>query len=353
MRDLAFISCCPDDRMFAWTYRVMLSNFRKFGYSSLERVLVILPHDRLAVGWNPEFKQLEKDFPETKFFWHEDTEDFFGKFVRPYHYIPLFRPYLLEKHFREYPELAQKAIFYHDADIAFTQKLDFSPFLQDDTCYLSDTRSYIAASYWDSKIKDVLPERIEAYKKIDPLDICARTCGISRKICEENEASSGGAQYLLKGIDADYWKDVRQGCMSIRGALFYDFPGSVNNMFFASEDKGFQSWCCDMWSVLWNLWKRGYKTVCPKELDFAWATDRINKWGETYIYHDAGASPVPFNDERGKPHILFFKRGRDGSEYANNLCTPFDHELGYISPDYCSYKYVEEIQDAKKTFTNA
>lgn len=351
-KELVFLSVAPDDLYFWWNYRVQLLNFRKYGYSDKTQIVFVLPYDRISQGWNLKTKSLEVEFPEVKFFWYEDTENLFGKEIKMYNYIPLLRPHFLEKHFRLHPELKDKAIFYHDSDIVFTKYLDFKPFLNDDICYLSNTRGYIAASYWDSKIKDVREDRLSAYKIMDVLDFVAKAVGINRRIAVDNEEGSGGAQYLLKNIDADYWKDVEQACKTIRSVLYFDFPGSINNTFFTSEDKGFQSWCCDMWAVLWNLWKRKMETKCPPEMDFAWATDKIARWGEVYIYHDAGASPVSFKDEKGFEHMLFFKKGRNGTEYCHNVCTPFEHDLSYVSPEYCSWMYTKEIERAGQLLTN-
>jgi hypothetical protein len=46
-----------------------------------------------------------------------------------------------------------------------------------------------------------------------------------------------------------------------------------------------------MWAVLWNAWLRGNETKVTPELDFCWATDTINRWEETSIFHNAGATP--------------------------------------------------------------
>ncbi len=346
MKDLVFISCQPDDKVFEWQIDVQLHNFRKYGYADRARVLVFLPSDRLHKGFNPGWKQLEKKYPEVKFFYYEDTEDILNTSIRRIGYIPLLRPWMLKKHFAEYPELEDKAIFYHDSDVIFTRRLDFTPFLYDgdEDCYLSDTRSYIAASYFDSKAKDVLESKKEDYAKIDVLDSSMKLFGLTRQDAVDNENGSGGAQYLLKNINSKFWEDVYEGCINIRTHL-----RNINTRYFESEDKGFQSWCADMWSVLWNLWKRGVKTYCPKELDFAWATDKISKWREVYIYHDAGAGSNPIYttepDGTKKEHRLFFKREM---KYVNNISSPLQEDLSYVSKDFCSSGYVREIEDCSR-----
>jgi hypothetical protein len=221
-----------------------------------------------------------------------------------------------------------------DSDVVFTKYLDFQPFVEDDICYLSDTSSYISGQYFDSKVKDVLPDKLDNYKIVDVLATAAGMFSVTREHAIANNDNSGGAQYLLKGMDSQFWEDVLVGCIKIKTYL-----RGINRRFFENEDKGFQSWCADMWSVLWNLWRNKKVTKCPRELDFAWATDDISKWDRVYLYHDAGASTKPVKDG----HILFHKRDLP---YVNNDKTPFEDNLDYVSDEYCSKNYVREIQGA-------
>lgn len=340
MKELIFISACPDDLVFSWQYEVFIENLRETGYTEEIRILLFLPHDRLKTGWNPRWEMLEERYKDqnVKFYRYEDKDNILA-IIRSIDYIPLLRPYVLAKHFEEFPELKEKAIFYHDSDIVFTKYLDFSPFLSNYICYLSDTKSYINSDYFDSKIKDVLPDSLESYKLIDVLDDASHLCGITRKICEDNKDASGGAQYLLKNMDSEFWQDVFVACINIRNYLYYN-KGGINSLYFANENLGFQSWCADMWGVLWNLWKREYKTITPKELDFAWATDSTKRWKEVYIYHDAGVGG-------GNESYLFNKRDH---KYINNITTPFQHEITHVSKDYSSSLYLNEILKVKDKY---
>lgn len=347
-KDVVFIMAQPDDLYFMWQIEVQINNLRKYGLSDKARYLMFLPQDRMEGGWNKQTRELPIKYPEVKFYWYEDVEDILHQHVLPYQYIPLLRPYCLAKHFRENLDLEEKAIFYMDADVIFTKAPDFiDKYKDDDICYVSDTRSYLGVDYWDSKAKDVKEDKKEVYALIDPLERVSRQLGINRDICKLNDAGAGGAQYLLKGIDSAFWLDVYRGCLNVRAALSFHIPGSINNTYFEDENKGYQSWCADMFSVLWNLWKRGKKTVCPPEMDFAWATDSIDKWDKVYIFHNAGATGAPFMVD-GIPHILFYKAGRQ-LQYVNNRTTPFDDlEHQIVSPQYCSSKYCDAIEDARK-----
>ena len=87
--------------------------------------------------------------------------------------------------------------------------------LDGDINYLSDTNSYISASYFDSKFKDVIPEKLEKYKSIDVLNQAANILGINRQICEENNLHSGGTQYLLKNTNAEFWETIFNKCIPL------------------------------------------------------------------------------------------------------------------------------------------
>jgi hypothetical protein len=336
-KELIILSAQPNDLYFNWQLRVQLNNLRKHGLSH-KYVALIWEHDKRQRGedFKKQWKELENDYPEAKFFFIKDTTGELHHLISSVGYIPLLRPWLLSKFFEITPHIDKTAILYIDSDVVFTQRPDFSHLINDDICYLSDTKSYIAASYFDSKIKDVLPEKLESYKEIDVLGDSLGLFDLQREIAEKNENNSGGAQYLLKNIDASFWKDVFRGCVMLKTYL-----NSINRRFFENEDKGFQSWCADMWSVLFNLWKRGYETRCPKEMDFCWATDPIEKWDQVQIYHDAGATTRPV--EEG--HQLFHKREH---KYINNFSTPFDDDLSFVSSKYCSFKYVKEIEESAK-----
>jgi hypothetical protein len=337
MRQLRIVTAQPNDRLFNWQLRVQLYNLRKYELSKYYTALV-WKHDNRQNNetFEQEWQRLQEDFPEAEILFFEDTTGELNRLIQQSGYIPLLRPWLLAKYFSLGSTLSEKAILYMDSDVIFTKRPNFDGLLDNDICYLSDTKSYIAASYFDSKIKDVLPHKLDSYKKIDVLDDLLKEFGLYREIAVLNENGSGGAQYLLKNIDAQFWQDVFNGCIKVRLNL-----RSVNKRFFESEDKGFQSWCADMWSVLFNLWRRGLRTFCPPEMDFCWATDPIEKWDKVQIYHDAGASTRPVKEG----HMLFHKRDL---QYVNNEKTPFEEDLSFVSAEYCSYHYAREIEAAAR-----
>ena len=277
MRELNFVQACPDDNYYVWQVHMWLESLKEIGQSDKAISLIFTPKNREQ---NLKWKQIQDLYPESKFYFYKDEHNISNYLGI---YIPVLRPYVLQRFFKENPEMSTKAIFYCDSDILFTQEFNLDKFLEDDVNYLSDTNSYINASYFDSKERQVLPEKLEEYKKRDILAEVTSLIGINREIAEQFNLHSGGAQYLLKNIDASFWSKVMTDCILIRTYLT-----KVNKEFFKDESTGFQSWCADMWAVLWNLWLREKETQVVKELDFAWSSDPIEKLASATILHNAG-----------------------------------------------------------------
>ena len=296
MRDLKFLTICPSDTYFTWQVHLWLESLKEIGHSDKAIVLIYSPKGR---PFNDKWTQIVKLYPEAELTFIEDYGEMNEQLSI---YISVLRPYTAWRYFQLHPELRESAIFYCDSDILFTKDFNLDKFLDDDVNYVSDTNSYINADYFDSKKKDVLSNKITKYSELDVLNSTANLVGIDRKICEKNNLDSGGAQYLLKNIDAGFWEKVMKDCISIRVYLM-----SINREYFESEDKGYQSWCADMWAVLWNLWFRGQETKVVPELAFAWAPDPIQKMETHTIYHNAGMSGVMMDNYpcfyKGRYHL--------------------------------------------------
>jgi hypothetical protein len=324
MLNLSFITCQPDQIIYAWQTRVQINNFRKYDYAKLLNVLVLMKSKHKP---NKIWLDLVQEFPKVTFHFYEDNDEIYTRYIKPTGYESLCRPYLMQRYFEEYPGLKEAAIFYLDSDALFTNYLDFDKYLYDDnTCYLSDTISYIGYQYFDSKINQVLPERLERYKGIDVLNSCMRYFNLNRNDAVLNETGSGGAQYLLKNIDARFWKEVFDGAVYIKG-----FLSAINKEYFENESKGYQSFCSDMWSLLFTLWSKGMNTECPKDLDFAWSTDPVNLIEEKKIYHDAGMSCPCHNG--------FMKQKYRTSE-------PVDVKAIDFNPSLCTSWYAKQIENS-------
>jgi hypothetical protein len=268
----------------------------------------------IVVAWNPKdgtsdpvavemWNKLAAHYNAVRFFFYQDTRQ------QPIRYISSIRPNVLKQHFAAHPELSEEAIFYHDCDIAFTKPVNFDHLKDGNACYLSNTNSYINYDYIVSKGEDIYDKMCEIV-------------GIPKIIPKLMNEHSGGAQYILKNIDAAYWEKVERDSERLFAEITY-----LNNDKKAADPKyhELQIWCADMWAVLWNLWMRGQNTIVTKDLDFSWGTDSPKRWEETSIYHNAGITCAC----GGK----FYK-----ANYRDSL--PYNRDLR-IKEDNCSGIYYQ------------
>ena len=321
---MIFMCAQPDDKYFAWQVEVLINNFRKFGYSDKMHVLLYKPKDRDE--WNDDFKVLEKRYPEVKFFRYEDK----GALIRAY--IPILRPHILKQHFETFPELENEVIFYHDCDILFTREINFEPLIQGDTWWVSDTNGYIGYNYFKSKDAHIKPHKAPTYDIDRVLEPIISSTGATLEQFKAHEGQSGGAQYILKGINSQFWSDVEKHCIDI-----YLYFRTINFTFFPNEDKGIQRWCADMWAILWKGLGMGKDIKISSEIEFSHAPDTIEQWYVKPIYHNAGAT--------GNEPDLFYK-----GSYHNNSSTPYNKDFTHVSKDKASFMYVKAIQEVAEKY---
>lgn len=278
MKKPIIILCQPIDRYFVWQCHLYIESCIKVGFD-VERIHVLLYKPKGREYNHKDWDKLKECYPKLNMFLYPDNgvQHLLGT------YIPVLRPHLLWQHFEKFPELEKETILYTDCDILWIDGLDIEKFFDDDICYVSDAKSYLNADYFNNKIRDVLPEKLEEYKT---RDILAETCAIAGTTKEkaiENNNNTGGVQYILKNINADFWRKIEKDVISIRV-----FLQEVNKQFFENENKGYQSWCADLFAIQYNLWAIGKETKTPKEMDFAWSPDALTKLETHKIYHNAG-----------------------------------------------------------------
>lgn len=304
MRNLRFVCAQPAILYYAWQVEVMLNNFRDMGVN-LNNIDVVC---KIENGVIPaEWSKLAAGYA-ARFFFYNDTRE-------TKHYISSVRPNILKQHFTARPELLQEAIFYHDCDIMFTRPIHewiTADMINDEVWYGSDTRWYIAHSYIKSKGEDVLNAMCQIVN-IDP------------GVVEANELNAIGAQYLMKNITSDYWAQVERDCER----LFRDIT-QLNHQKKAADPSHheIQIWCSDMWSVLWNAWKRGWRTECHKNFNFSWATSGLQEFTECNIFHNAG---ITTNQNR-----QFYK-----ADYMNRL--PYNLNLD-VADNTATKQYYDQVQ---------
>ncbi len=326
--NLIFISAQPHDIYFAWQIEVQACNFRKHGISDRMHVIVWFPDNqkRKAEGGKIEeintkiWAEIAKKYPEIKFAFIKDE----GVDLKLY--IPQIRPHILGRYFDQHPELSEKIIFYHDSDIIFNFLPDFETLCVDTINWQSDTSGYLDYNYLHKKEEQgKIPED-------EAVDILAKIGNVTVDTFKSYTGKTGGAQYIFKGIDGEFWKDIERQVLEIRKAFWFGSPNSINSKYFSSESAGFQSWCADMWAVNMALWSRNKVTDVTPQLDFSWATDGAETYKRKPIFHNAGVV--------GSATGLFYK----GKWMTKS---PIGHK--HIVPENtASYYYVKAIEEASK-----
>ena len=276
-------------------------NFKEMGIPLQDVHIVCAMHDQNALHL---YHQISNQYPEAVIEFYPDTR-------RTTHYPSSIRPNILKQHF--FKHKLNEPFFYHDCDMIFTKKVDFTPFLNDDICYGSDTKFYIGHDYIKSKGYGIL-------------EMMASLTGIDVETIKENELNCIGAQYLIKGVDFRFWDEVEKICET----LFLKI--TLENSRIKADNPNYhelQIWTADMWAVLWNLWKWGKQTKVDDYFDFAWATSTIEDWERLNIFHNAGIT------ETG--HGFFFK-----GDYMHN---PLNKELQIRekSAQKHYYEYVKKV----------
>ena len=308
-----FMCAQPDVPYFHWQIEVMIHNFIKSGINP-NWIEVLWAHDGTP---SAEVIALATKYSNVRFFFYKK------RISQNFGYIPILRPDIIEQHFRQFPELRGETIFYHDSDIIFKTLPDFDSMHGDLYWYVSDTVSYIGADYIKSKSDDLFID-LCAIAKIDPEKVSA------------NQENSGGAQYLMKGATAEYWKGVKDDSRAMykymadrekleRETLPSDTLGSYNPI---------QKWCADMWAVLWGAWKIGAQTIVEPELAFSWGTSSLDEYARHNIMHNAGVTSSAGGS-------LFYK-----GEFINR--DPFSADFSLINQETASAKYVDAILYAQE-----
>ncbi|MBC7088625.1 MAG: hypothetical protein H5T96_09220, partial [Tissierellales bacterium] len=279
-----------------------------------------------------KWDELKRVYPKLNIFVYEDkgVQQYLGI------YIPVLRPHLLWQHFQKFPELELETIVYTDCDILWTEQLDIEKYFDDNVCYISDARSYLNYDYFKSKRSQVIPDKLEEYDKRDILQEVCDIVGVDKQIVIDNNSNTGGVQYILKGMTAEFWKKVEKDVIAIRVHLM----NNVNKTFFKNENVGFQSWCADLWAVLYNLWYYDKEVKVVKEMDFAWASDPIERLGKVGIFHNAGVVSDSFN---GLP--AFYK----GKYHTGNSPIDDPHLQEILnneqSKKWCTWWYTKKLYD--------
>ena len=315
MKNLRYICVQPRIKYYSWQIEVVINNFLKHGINmnKLEILMAINPNDDTSNQENIDlFKKLTEKYNFVRFFFYTDTRD-------DMRYIPSVYFNILKQHVKAFPELENDALFLFDSDTIFTRPFDFSPMLNDNKWYLSDTVSYIGYDYIKSKIQ---PE-------YDVYNGMCNIVGLDPLIPKLLNSHSGGAQHLVKNTTYEYWDKVEKDSIKI-----YKYFCEIESKYQKTHEGDYpiQKWTAGMWSLLWNAWLFGHETSVDKRLDFCWATDPISYWDERAIYHNAGVTCSCGGN--------FYK-----GAYINDI--PYNKDLR-INNLKCNYNYYQEVVEVGK-----
>ncbi|MBB2951163.1 hypothetical protein [Sphingobacterium sp. JUb56] len=303
---MIYISVQPAEIYFLWQLEVQLQNFKDIKIDS-DNVHVLLGFKRKSDIPQEIIKFIKKQ-KYGKFYLYKDTR-------KNPRYVSSIRPHLLNKHFQANDYLRNQIIFYHDSDIIFRERIDEKRLTKTKNWYVSDTNNYISSEYLKRFGMDFFLAMCSEFE-IDP------------EVVEENSIDSGGAQYVIKNVDASFWKSVE-----VKSELLYNFINTWNRENSDKLQNVPQAWCADMWSILWNAWSRDFKVKIDKDLDFCWPKSEISQWYSKKILHNAGV----FQQEKDQ----FF------SKLVFKHSSPFFVNFSHLPTGYCSSIYIDKIKETE------
>jgi len=325
----------PNDSFFIWQCHLYIESCVNAGFK-IENIhpLIYVPPGR--ENKNSEWEKLENTYKGLKIYFYEDK----GIARHLSIYIPVLRPHVIAQHFEAFPELEKETIIYTDCDILWLKGLDIEKFYDDDVCYISNAQSYMNNSYFESKKRDILEEKKEEASTRDFLKEICDIAGIPKEIAVENNNNTGGVQYILKNVSSSFWKKVEVDTLNIRTHLL-----GVNKQFYKDENSGIQSWCADLWAVLFNLWYRDKKVKVVPEMDFAWSTDSIAKVDTCGILHNAGI----VGTTQGTWPAFYKGKYHNGGDPTNDvhLNTVLTNEE---TKKHCNWYYANKLSELKMKY---
>ena len=298
---MKWITSQPATLYYAWQVEVYIKNFIENGINPKD-IHAIFVYDSEIPN---QIKQIAEKYEDVGFYLYRDTRTNTD-------YIPSVYFNGVKQHFKEFPELENEVVMFHDSDTILLRPWSSNSLLNDDIWYFSNTNAYINYDYIISKGQDV-------YRGM--LNIV----GLDASIPKLNNANSGGAQHLIKNSHWEFWDKVENDSIAL-----YKFFCEIEPYYVKRHESDYpiQKWTAGMWSLLWNSWKFGNEVRISHDMSFCWATDNINAIEGKQFLHNAGVTPDRLD--------LFFK-----GKWIDNI--PYHQNL-QINPNYCSSEYYKWIQ---------
>lgn len=322
MKDLLFVTAQPDVPYFHWQCEVYGHNFVEKGIDPSQIHILLGIFDGSTNQSEGGLKLKEKGY----------NVHFYSDLREKKHYHPSVKPYLISKWIEEFPENG-KSFFLHDADIIFRELPDFEKYLNDDICYMADTKGYIGYDYLTSvcgRYESAHPKS----EKFQLLNEMADVVGIEIDCLKNNQESSGGGQYIIKNTNSEDWLKIYYDSNKL-----YDQMHDYQRRFPISPGE-IQFWTAEMWSLLWNLWCLEKETKIIEDLNFSWATDDVDFYYKKNILHMAGVLDH-MKDTK------FYKGGFININPIEKLIED-EHFFDYVDEKNATIKYIEVIKSLVK-----
>lgn len=303
---MRYITAQPDGLSFYWQLLVQVENFRRVGIDLRD------VHILIGITGAPSRQMLS--LSETS-----GAQVFFYSHSGDYRYLPSIQFHLLAEHYKALPELQHEYVFLLDSDVIFSRLPDYGSFTWDGTWYVSQTWVHSPESCYLNSL--YLRRHSEtAFREM------AEVVGLAPARIIENDPACGGAQYVLTGVDENFWRKVEMDSK----ALYVWYRQREAEYKVSNQSCDVQIWCAGMWAILWNAWLFSRRTVVHPELAFAWATYRMSDWQTYPLLHMAGVFPALQETEPG-PHF-------DKTAYRDRV--PFGDDFGWINPESITNQYV-------------
>jgi hypothetical protein len=305
---MTLLQAVADQPYMIWQLYVQMLNFRDLDIEDKAVILVCL-----SVGNDPshEMKKFEK-WTKAKVYYYYDER--VSKT-----YISSIRPHVIKKYLRDYPT---RVFFYHDQDIIFLSLPNFIELEQGDMCYVSRE----AASYLDYR------NYIKRFKSYQFHTMC-HIVGIDPDTVAQNDHMVGGAQYVIKNTDYNFWDKVEKDCEALHRYMEHATKNGIRD--FRNDEElptyHIQIWAADMWAVLWNIWLSGMFTIPHPSIDFCWPTNEIKD--AKPILHNAGIADI--NEYNAETGVRFFRKDRYLMHY------PFSEDHSYVPENFIQSLYVK------------
>lgn len=284
--EITIVTAQPCELYFLWQLDIQLLNFFELGYKKKNiHVLISQPSEDELVVVLKNFMQRNKDY--AYFFIYQDTRENF-------HYDSTIRPHLIKKHILSNGVISK--MLYLDSDVIFKCKLQLEGMLDDSNNYVSDTKIYLNSKYVIRNTSEYALQEL------------ATIVGISVEDIVVNDINCGGAQYLLKNLDFEFWNKVEYDSEKIYLYLEnQNLKKRENEILDKTSDKRrIQSWCADMWAVFYNLIYFAKSVKIANELAFCWPWEKIEKSTTKKIIHYSG----DYDAERGSYFVKTLFRDR-------------------------------------------